>query len=197
MKHEIFSDDIYGIKIDFIYGTMEEFNNYLLKCYKEPPHEEATGWCLNLLKNDGSGAVVVFINEKMSGVRETILHEIIHAGVFVYRAIGAGVTDSDGEHFCHYCEWLYKICVDIKLGKLPFNKKSERKNKNAGNKRVHGKSKRSNRAHSQRVRKAEPQRIHGGTRRPAQERRTGQRGSMLCDESSHGFLSRRISMARV
>jgi len=123
MKHEMFSDDIYGIKIDFVYGTMEEFNNYLQKHYKNPPLEEATGWCLSFLGKDGSGAVVIFINSRMTGIRDTVVHEIIHAGVFVYRAIGAKLDDSDGEHFSHYSEWLYKTCMGIINGRITFNGK--------------------------------------------------------------------------
>ena len=113
MKLEI---PVYGGYIHF-FTEFPKFNQHHKKSCKEEV-EHALGWTASYTENGKHNIMVgVFDNDP-----QTLVHECIHASLFVFDRVNIDPTAESGEPFAYFTDCLYGMMVKhLKLTKTVDN----------------------------------------------------------------------------
>lgn len=118
MKILNITDPIYNTDIVVCQGSLEAFNKWCLKNFKdEVDTDKAAGKFVALIhKVTGAERLIIWFEKYDESV---ILHECLHCAIYLLNNRGIKINSKNDEPFCYYAEWLFRSIRENKAG---FNK---------------------------------------------------------------------------
>jgi hypothetical protein len=111
MVHRSFTDDLYHAKYNIYIGEIDNLKNTIKRKFNIDLDDKQSSGSFFSIKNDNGEEHLLIWLDKWNIYN--LLHEIVHAVVYVLEQRGVKIDSENDEAFCYYVGWVFEKSIKL------------------------------------------------------------------------------------